>query len=43
MAADLGFTTIVVDDATASHDSMSYDGTYHAAGDGPCHRTCELA
>lgn len=29
MASDLGFTTFVVDDATATHDSVSHDGTYY--------------
>jgi nicotinamidase-related amidase len=31
MAGDLGFTTFVVDDATATHDRTSYDGTYYPA------------
>ncbi len=31
MAGDLGFTTFVVDDATASHDCISYDGTHYPA------------
>lgn len=29
MASDLGFATVVVEDATASHDSTGYDGTYY--------------
>lgn len=31
MASDLGFTTYVVDDATATHDASGYDGTYYPA------------
>jgi nicotinamidase-related amidase len=31
MASDLGFATLVVDDATATHDGMGYDGTYYPA------------
>jgi nicotinamidase-related amidase len=31
MAGDLGFTTFVVDDATAAHDRNGYDGTYYPA------------
>lgn len=31
MAGDLGFTTIVVADATAAHDSSGYDGTHYPA------------
>jgi nicotinamidase-related amidase len=31
MAGDLGFTTFVVADATATHDCNSYDGTYYPA------------
>lgn len=31
MASDLGFATVVVDDATATHDSRSYDGSYYPA------------
>lgn len=31
MASDLGFTTIVVDDATASHEGLGYDGTPYPA------------
>jgi nicotinamidase-related amidase len=31
MAGDLGFTTFVVDDATATHDSTGYDGVYYPA------------
>lgn len=31
MASDLGFTTLVVDDATATHDSTGHDGTYYPA------------
>src|SRR5262245_24234398 len=30
-AGDLGFTTFVVDDATASHDCTGYDGTHYPA------------
>ncbi len=30
-ASDLGFRTIVVSDATASHDRTGYDGTYYPA------------
>lgn len=30
MAGDLGFTTYVVEDATAAHDNHSFDGTYYA-------------
>ncbi len=31
MASDLGFKTIVVDDATATHESISYDGVHYPA------------
>ena len=31
MASDLGFTTFVVDDATAAHDSVGHDGTHYPA------------
>lgn len=31
MAGDLGFTTYVVEDATACHDRTGYDGTYYPA------------
>ena len=31
MASDLGFATVVVEDATATHDSTSYDGSYYPA------------
>lgn len=31
MAGDLGFATYVVDDATATHDSVGYDGTHYPA------------
>ncbi len=31
MAADLGYRTIVVADATAAHERRSYDGIYHSA------------
>jgi nicotinamidase-related amidase len=31
MAGDLGFATYVVDDATASHDCIGYDGTHYPA------------
>jgi nicotinamidase-related amidase len=31
MAGDLGFTTIVVADATANHDRTGYDGKYYSA------------
>lgn len=31
MAGDLGFTTFVVDDATAAHDISSYDGAHYPA------------
>jgi nicotinamidase-related amidase len=31
MAGDLGFTTFVVDDATATHENNGYDGTYYPA------------
>lgn len=31
MAADLGFHATVVADATAAHEGLSYDGTYHSA------------
>ena len=31
MASDLGFSTIVVADATACHDRTSYDGVYYPA------------
>ena len=31
MASDLGFETVVVADATAAHESRSYDGTLHPA------------
>lgn len=31
MASDLGFTTVVVDDATASHDHKGYDGVHYPA------------
>jgi nicotinamidase-related amidase len=31
MADNLGFTTFVVEDATAAHDGKGYDGTYYPA------------
>ena len=31
MAGDLGFETIVVADATAAHETQSYDGTHYSA------------
>lgn len=31
MASDLGLTTLVVDDATAAHESHGYDGTHFSA------------
>lgn len=31
MASDLGFTTFVVDDATAAHEGTGYDGTHYPA------------
>jgi len=31
MAGDLGFTTFVVDDATATHDCSGYDGAHYPA------------
>jgi nicotinamidase-related amidase len=31
MAGDLGFTTFVVDDATACHDCIGYDGAHYPA------------
>ena len=31
MAGDLGFRVVVVADATAAHETTSYDGQHHSA------------